>query len=557
MTEALQACVVGVVITDALQGDHRIVYANPAFEHLTGFSQAEVLGRNCRFLQGEDRQQPGLENLRQALAQGHSVTVILRNYRRNGTLFHNELTLSPIRNAEGQVTHYLGFQNDVTEREQAKHHAAELSSMISSTIDRVTDGVTSLNRHGVITYVNASAASMAGKTPADLIGHRLLEVFPTAPTLPLGQAILRAQNAMTPWREEAFLTELQQWIEVTVYPAQDGVSIFTRDVTESHQARVALQRSEQRVSTIFEASPMPVALTRLTDRVFLDANLAFEHLSGYRRDEVIGRPSPELNLWVHDAERLEALQAMADGHSAQRRVVSLRSKSGQIRDCFISFVPIEIAGEPCVISLVQDVTEENRVRRAMEDSEARSRRLAADMQRTLDMSLDLITSFDSQGRFLTVSASSTEILGYTPEELIGRPYLELVHPEDRAMTVSEDEIITEGHPTAAFRNRYLQKDGTVVWLEWAAVVLPGDPTMYCVARDITHRRTAEVQIQELNRSLQHQLRQLTGLRDIDRAISSGLDFSLTLRMIIDHLMQVLSTTYLTCRLKHGPSCSPH
>ncbi|WP_189012395.1 PAS domain S-box protein, partial [Deinococcus malanensis] len=184
------------------------------------------------------------------------------------------------------------------------------------------------------------------------------------------------------------------------------------------------------------------------------------------------------------------------------------------------------------------MTNENRARRAMEESEERYRQLATDLQRTLDMSLDLITSFDAEGRFLTASASSTEILGYTPQELIGRPYQELVHPDDREVTAREDDLITGGTPTTAFQNRYFRKNGTVVWLEWAAVVLPGDPNMYCVARDITHRLSSEMRIRELNSGLQHQVRQLNGMRDIDQAISSGMDFSLTLRMILDHLVQV-------------------
>ncbi|MFD1734014.1 PAS domain-containing protein [Deinococcus malanensis] len=70
LTDALQACVVGVVITDATKGDHPVVYANPAFERLTGYSQDEILGRNCRFLQGQDKQQLALDQVRQALHQG-------------------------------------------------------------------------------------------------------------------------------------------------------------------------------------------------------------------------------------------------------------------------------------------------------------------------------------------------------------------------------------------------------------------------------------------------------------------------------------------------------
>jgi PAS domain S-box-containing protein len=110
----------GIVIADAQQADLPVIYVNPAFERLTGYTADEVIGRNCRFLQGDDRDQPAREVIRAALAEGRPATVLLRNYRRDGTLFWNELHLAPVRDTRGQVTHVVGVQIDVTE-----HRAAE------------------------------------------------------------------------------------------------------------------------------------------------------------------------------------------------------------------------------------------------------------------------------------------------------------------------------------------------------------------------------------------------------------------------------------------------
>jgi PAS domain S-box-containing protein len=104
----------GVVITDARKPDNPIVYVNPAFERLTGYLAEEVLGRNCRFLQGEDRDQQGLAELREALREGKAVTVVLRNFRKDGTEFWNEFSISPVHNGAGTITHFVGVQNDVT-----------------------------------------------------------------------------------------------------------------------------------------------------------------------------------------------------------------------------------------------------------------------------------------------------------------------------------------------------------------------------------------------------------------------------------------------------------
>ena len=106
----------GIVITDPNLLDNPIVYANPGFEQLTGYFTEEVVGRNCRFLQGSNRDQPALEELRIALREGRDCKVVLRNYKKDGTLFWNELSVSPLRDETGRLANFVGVQNDVTER---------------------------------------------------------------------------------------------------------------------------------------------------------------------------------------------------------------------------------------------------------------------------------------------------------------------------------------------------------------------------------------------------------------------------------------------------------
>src|SRR5271166_1039227 len=106
----------GMVIVDAAQADQPVVYVNPAFEALTGYPAAELLGRNLRLLQGEDREQDGLHRLREALRAGETCRVLLRNRRKDGTLFWNEMTVVPLRDAQGGITHYAGYHRDAGER---------------------------------------------------------------------------------------------------------------------------------------------------------------------------------------------------------------------------------------------------------------------------------------------------------------------------------------------------------------------------------------------------------------------------------------------------------
>ena len=114
--QAVAASSNGILITDPNLPDNPIVYANPAFERTTGYPMEEALGRNCRFLQGEDRDQPALEELREAIRDGRGCRVVLRNYRKDGTLFWNELCVSPVHDEGGRLTNFVGVQNDVTGR---------------------------------------------------------------------------------------------------------------------------------------------------------------------------------------------------------------------------------------------------------------------------------------------------------------------------------------------------------------------------------------------------------------------------------------------------------
>ncbi len=125
---ALESTSCGVVISDCSQPDHPLVYVNRGFEKVTGYKREEVIGRNCRFLQGDDTDQEQLEILRHAIKSQEDCQVVLRNYRKDGTMFYNELIISPIRNSDGQVTNFIGIQNDVTEQELAKRSAGKSKS---------------------------------------------------------------------------------------------------------------------------------------------------------------------------------------------------------------------------------------------------------------------------------------------------------------------------------------------------------------------------------------------------------------------------------------------
>jgi PAS domain S-box-containing protein len=116
LTRAAHDASVAITVADLTAPDQPLVYVNPAFERLTGYDAADVLGRNCRFLQGDEHDHRERAAIRDAIAGGRSVNTLILNFRRDGRPFWNEFHLSPVRNTAGRVTHYVGYQLDVTER---------------------------------------------------------------------------------------------------------------------------------------------------------------------------------------------------------------------------------------------------------------------------------------------------------------------------------------------------------------------------------------------------------------------------------------------------------
>lgn len=118
--KAMDASSEGITIADARQPDQPLIYVNEGFERLTGYCPEDVLGRNCRFLQRGKADPVVIATIRRALTTGASCTVELENFRKDGTPFWNRLSISPIRDAKGEITHYVGVQSDITERVQAQ-----------------------------------------------------------------------------------------------------------------------------------------------------------------------------------------------------------------------------------------------------------------------------------------------------------------------------------------------------------------------------------------------------------------------------------------------------
>jgi two-component system cell cycle sensor histidine kinase/response regulator CckA len=136
---AIEACSQAVVIADALSPDMPVLYANQAFEAITGYRRDEVVGRNCRFLQGPETDPAAVTAVRQALLTGRPCAVEILNYRKDGTRFWNALTVAPVRDAAGRVTHFVGTQSDVTEKKTLERQLLQAQKL--EAVGRLAGGI--------------------------------------------------------------------------------------------------------------------------------------------------------------------------------------------------------------------------------------------------------------------------------------------------------------------------------------------------------------------------------------------------------------------------------
>ena len=178
LEQVLRDCSNGIVITDSNQPDNPIIYVNPSFERLTGYSAEEIMGRNCRFLQDAETAQPALDELRLAISEARECHVTLRNYRKDGTLFWNELYLSPIRSPQRNLIGFVGIQTDITERKQAEEALSKSEARNRAFLSAIPDLIMRISKDG--TYLDFKGArDFDTFLPAEeFLGKKIDEVLP-------------------------------------------------------------------------------------------------------------------------------------------------------------------------------------------------------------------------------------------------------------------------------------------------------------------------------------------------------------------------------------------
>jgi diguanylate cyclase (GGDEF)-like protein/PAS domain S-box-containing protein len=164
----------GVVITDPNQPDHPATFVNAAFTSLTGYTAAEVIGKNCRFLQGAETDPAVVQQIREAIAQVKPLTCTLLNYRKDGNQFWNELTINPVFDQQGKLIHFIGLQTDVSDRKRAEAALRESEERYALAVQGANDGIWDWNLKTNQVYFSSRWKAMLGYTDHE-IGSNLDE----------------------------------------------------------------------------------------------------------------------------------------------------------------------------------------------------------------------------------------------------------------------------------------------------------------------------------------------------------------------------------------------
>ena len=290
----------GIVITDALTKDNEIIYVNKAFEDITGYSKAEMLGRNCRVLQGEDHNQEELFRISAAIKESKSCSVKLRNYKKDGTMFWNELKISPIKNSQEITTHFIGIQNDISERIRKDEEIKKLKEFYEELLNDLPGQIAVFDTDFRYMYVNPASVTndevrkwLIGKNDFKYCEYRnidpgqaerrtkmLKEVIETRTTLSFEEKFVK------PGKEECHYLRV-------IYPIPDVKGNVSRllaygvDITERKKTENELQRLTILLKSVLETTAEGIVTVDRFSKIKM-VNKEAEKIFGYTTEELMG-----------------------------------------------------------------------------------------------------------------------------------------------------------------------------------------------------------------------------------------------------------------------------
>ncbi len=354
----LEAAPDAIVVTNE---EGKIVLVNSQTEKLFGYKREELLDNPIeilmpeRFRGGHRDQMTGFlaYPLMRSMGDGRKLFA----QRKDGSQFRVEISLSPLETEEGTlITRAI---RDITANVQAEEELLRYEAIVHWS----NDAIIGFALDGIITSWNRGAERMFGFSLSEAVGKSIAILAPSdrvqEPLVLVDEMIkgTRMSNIEAIW-----MTKCGELIEVSIslspINSKDGQilggSAIVRDVTE-------LRTAERRFQKVFNGSPEPMSIASLSEGRYIDVNERFLHLTGYRRSEVIGHTSLELKIWERLEDRVAIMEELKSKGAIRDFEKTIRTKNGEHRAVLVSFDLVEFAGQRCLIAIVKDVTEKQRL----------------------------------------------------------------------------------------------------------------------------------------------------------------------------------------------------
>ena len=373
LAQALSEVVCGVTVADARLEDTPLVYVNEAFTLMTGYTRAETLGRNCRFLQGHLRDQPGIQRIRDRLARGFDCTTVLTNFRKNGEAFQNRLRLRPIRAIDGSVSHIIGIQDDVTTEQSALQSLDLQKRRYESLIDSMASYIWHLSPDGELqgmdtAWLVRAGLSASSETP-DMATLRGAMEPETAETF--RQRWIEALQTNEPFEVVYPLpagSDSPRWFQDRIAPVRDDEGDLlewfgvTQEITD-------LKRAEQDLDRILQASPTGMLVVD-SDGTITFANAQASGLFGYPAETMTGMAIealvPEAFRHRHEQLRTDYAANPSIRWMGVNRVVRALRRDGTEFDAEVGLSPFGDDHKWRIVAAINDITELNNARKAVD-----------------------------------------------------------------------------------------------------------------------------------------------------------------------------------------------
>jgi PAS domain S-box-containing protein len=481
----------GIVISDF---DGAVTYANDAFLRMWGYTAPEALRLNVVDL-GSDRDEV-VQVVRDIKEKGFCVGESVGK-RKDGSPFHHQFSASLVTSSSGAPIAMLSTFLDITERKRAEEELRGSEARLQS-IFRVASTGIGVVRDRILLEVNAPVCEMTGRTREELIGKSARVFYPTREEFEyVGREKYRqiaekgTGTVETRWmkKDGSAIDVLLSSTPIDPSDHSTGITFTALDITDRKRAEEALRQSENRLRSIFRVAPTGIGVIR--DRILLEVNARICEMTGYTREELIGKSA---RVYYPTQEEFEHVGQEKRRQMAERGIDVIETrwmnKDGSIVDVLLSSAPID-ATDPGMgdIFTALDITERKRTEEALRGSEERYRAL-------FENSAVAIGMRSPDGGYLECNSAYLEMLGYTREELLSRRTADVTHPEDVEISRSNMAAVAEGRATSRrYEKRYVHKNGSVVWGDVCIRPLrDGDGKVVAIVGavvDITERKEAE------------------------------------------------------------------